>query len=175
MIIDRKWAMPSKNTFSIKPIKEFINEEIKKGVIIDPFANISKIANITNDIDPQYDTDYNLEALDFLKLFKTESVDTVLNDPPYSVRQLSEVYKKVNLSVTMETTSSKYWSNLRKEISRVVKPGGKVISCSWNSNGIGKRNGFKITRIRIIAHGGIHNDTIIMSETKIQKRLNFNR
>lgn len=37
--IYRKWSMPNKNTFSIKPIKELIIQEKTKGLWIDPFAN----------------------------------------------------------------------------------------------------------------------------------------
>lgn len=171
MKIEREWAMPNKNTFSIAPIKELITEEMVNGVIIDPFANTSKIANITNDIDPQYNTDYNLDALDFLKLFDTESVDMVLFDPPYSVRQVSEIYRKLGKTVNMETTQATFWTKLRAEIARVTKPKGKVISFGWNSQGIGKNNGFKIKRILLVAHGGIHNDTIVVVDEKIQCKL----
>ena len=91
IIIDRIWAMPNKNTFSIKPIRELILEEVNLDLTwIDPFANINKIATITNDLNPEYNTDYNLDALDFLKLFTTSSIDGVLYDPPYSPRQVSE-------------------------------------------------------------------------------------
>ena len=58
--------MPNKNTFSIKAIREII-EKYAYGKIIDPFANSNKIAVITNDLDPQFDTDYHMEATDFLK------------------------------------------------------------------------------------------------------------
>ena len=44
MIITRQWAMPNKNTFDIKPIKEIINKYLVDGIIIDPFANKNKIA-----------------------------------------------------------------------------------------------------------------------------------
>lgn len=171
MKIEREWAMPNKNTFQIPPIKELIMEEMVNGVVIDPFANTSKIANITNDIDPQYKTDYNLEALDFLKLFDTETVDMGLFDPPYTPRQLSEVYKKLGRSVNMETTQISYWSNLKDEMSRVLKPEGKIISCGWNSAGIGKKRGFKIKRILLVNHGSMHNDTIVVVDEKLQCRL----
>lgn len=82
MRFDRIWQMPSKNTFSIKPIKELIDEE-------------------------------------------------------------------------------------KKQIARIVKHGGKVISFGWNSGGIGKKLGFEITRILLVPHGGHHNDTIVTVETKI--------
>lgn len=61
-ILIRKWAMPNKNTFSIKPIKELISKELTNGVWIDPFANTNKLANITNDLNPKFDTDYHLDA-----------------------------------------------------------------------------------------------------------------
>ena len=47
MIIERKWAMPNKNTFDIKPIYDLIKEEIDDGMWIDPFANKNKIAKKT--------------------------------------------------------------------------------------------------------------------------------
>lgn len=69
--------MPNKNTFEIKPIKSLI-DKYSFGKIVDPFANNNKIANVTNDLDEKYDTDYHMDALDFLKLFDDNSVDTVL-------------------------------------------------------------------------------------------------
>jgi hypothetical protein len=158
--------MPNKNTFDIKPIKEFIHKNIIEGIIIDPFANSNKIANITNDLDPQYNTDYNLDALDFLKLFEDNSVDMVLYDPPYSPRQVSECYTKLGKTVNMQTTQASYWSNHKKEISRIIKKGGKVITFGWNSGGIGKKYGFEIQKILLIPHGGWHNDTIVVLEEK---------
>ena len=164
--IERAWSMPNKNTFDIPPIKEFIYKHKVKGVIIDPFANKNKIANITNDLDEQYSTDYHLDALEFLKMFNDNSVDMVLYDPPYSPRQVSECYKKLGKTVNMKTTQASYWTNHKKEISRIVKQGGKVITFGWNSGGIGVKYGFEIEEIKIIAHGGWHNDTICVLETK---------
>lgn len=162
MIFTRVWAMPSKNTFQIKPIKELIGRYLKIGMFsIDPFANSNKLAYLTNDIDPQYDTDYNLDALDFLKLFDNKSIDLVFNDPPFSSRQVSECYKKAGRTVNMETTQASFWGNIKKEIARVVKPNGIVISCGWNSGGIGKTLGFEIQEILLVPHGGNHNDTIV--------------
>ena len=166
--MNRIWAMPNKNTFEIKPIKELINKYAKGlEIIIDPFANKNKIATITNDLDPQYDTDYHLDAIDFLKLFDDKSVDMVLYDPPYSPRQVSECYKKLGKTVNMETTQSSYWGNQKKEIGRVVKQNGIVICFGWNSGGIGLCNGFDIIEILLVPHGGSHNDTIVTVCKKI--------
>lgn len=167
MIINREWQMPNKNTFSIKPIRALI-DKYAFGTIIDPFANSNKIASITNDLDPQYDTDYHMDATDFLKMFDDNSVDTVLYDSPFSPRQVSECYKKLGKTVNMETTQASYWSKQKKEIGRIVKKGGIVITCGWNSGGIGKKYGFEIQEILLVAHGGWHNDTIVTVERKVE-------
>lgn len=162
----RVWAMPNSNTFSIKPISEWIATHAH-GVIIDPFANTNKVASITNDLNPDYDTDYHMDALDFLKMFEDNSIDTVLYDPPYSPRQVSECYKQFGYNVTSETTRASFWAAHKKEIARILKPNGVVLSFGWNSNGIGKKYGFEIQDILLVAHGGHHNDTICVAEMKI--------
>ena len=168
MRFNRVWAMPNKNTFSIKPIREFINRYHSDNVLsIDPFANTNRIALVTNDLDPDMNTDYCMDALDFLKTFEDNSVGIVYYDPPFSPRQLSECYKKLGKSVNMQTTQSSFWGNLKKEISRIVQPNGWVLSFGWNSGGIGKTNGFKIEEVLLVPHGGAHNDTICISEQKI--------
>ena len=177
MIITREWSMPNSRTFKIKPIKNIIEryqeELVSNSLVLDPFSNQNIVIDrerlnlITNDIDPQYDTDYSLDALDFLKIFSDESVDLVLYDPPYSPRQVSEVYKKLDMSVNMQTTQASYWGNQKKEISRIVKKGGYVLTFGWNSGGIGKTKGFEIVEILMVAHGGWHNDTIVTVEKKI--------
>ena len=164
--IERIWAMPNKNTFEIKPIHDLIVDEITDGIWIDPFANRNKLASITNDLSTEFDTDYHLDALDFLKMFDTDSVDGVLYDPPYSPRQVSECYNTVGYNVTWDTTKASFWGNHKREISRIVKIGGKVITFGWNSGGIGYKYGFEIQKVLLVPHGGWHNDTICTVEIK---------
>jgi hypothetical protein len=71
------------------------------------------------------------------------------------------------MSVNMQTTQSSFWGNIKKEISRIIKKDGIVISFGWNSNGIGKTKGFIIEEILLVAHGGNHNDTICVVERKL--------
>jgi hypothetical protein len=166
--INRIWAMPNKNTFDIKPIRELIYRYNNINMLsIDPFANKNRIARITNDLDLNYNTDYNLDALDFLKQFEANSIDLVLFDPPYSPRQVSECYRKLGKTVNMQTTQASFWGNMKNEISRIVKKNGIVISFAWNSGGIGKTNNFEQIEILLVPHGGYHNDTICVVERKI--------
>lgn len=168
MLISRQWAMPNKDTFSIKPIKELIAKYITHGVWIDPFCrnSIFKEYCVTNDLDQAIQADYHMEALEFLKTIESNSVDGVLFDPPYSPRQISECYKSIGKAVHMQDTQSSFYGDRKKEVARIVKPNAIVISCGWNSGGIGQTNGFDILEILLVPHGGAHNDTIITVERK---------
>ncbi len=72
MIITRAWAMPNGKTFTIPPIKELVEDEVlcvkEGGTIVDPFANSCEYGTITNDLNPEFHTDYHLDALKFLRL-----------------------------------------------------------------------------------------------------------
>ena len=168
IIFNRTWEMPNSNTFDIKCINRLIHKYFKSEYeSIDPFANKSRLAKITNDLNPNMKCDYSMDAVDFLKQFKDNSIDFVFYDPPYSLRQVSECYKSVGKEVTTETTQSNWRTKHINEISRIVRPNGIVMCFGWNSSGIGKKRGFEIIEILLVAHGGSHNDTICTVEKKI--------
>ena len=165
--------MPSGNTFTIKPIKAFVEREVNKGgVIVDPFANTCKYGTITNDLNPEYNTDYHLDALEFLKQLPSESANLVLYDPPYSISQATELYKEYGKE-KLETSvaNMKYWSDCKDEVARILKQNGRVICCGWNTNGLGFSRGLIMTDILICSHGGSRNDTLVTLEHKIYKNL----
>lgn len=183
VVINRVWAMPNKNTFKIKPINDLVAQQfvrtcLLKGRTIDPFCNDSPFKEkcFSNDIDPSIKADSHLDALDFLKGIESNSCKLVLFDPPYSPRQVSECYNKHYMTVNMKTTQSSFWSNLKQEITRVTINNGIVVTCGWNSGGIGESYGFEIIEILMVPHGGWHNDTIVTVERKrpvIQEKLDL--
>lgn len=167
MTINREWAMPSSRTFQIKPIKAFVERYVHDGdVVVDPFAGGSDFGTITNDMNPEYDTDYHMDALDFLKMLPDSSADVVLYDPPYSLRQVVECYHGVGKETTRETTQSSWRARHLDEIKRILKIGGVAITFGWNTNGVGKTRGFEQKEILIVAHGGSKNDTLCVAEVK---------
>jgi hypothetical protein len=169
MKIERIWAMPNSLTFSIKPIKNLIESVIAdKTNICDPFVRNSPFKSkcVSNDLDASIEADFHMDALDFLKSRKDAEFDAVLFDPPYSVRQVAECYKKLGLTVNMETTQSSFWTKLKKEVARITMPNGIVVCCGWNSGGIGKTFGFELEQILLVPHGGPHNDTIVTVERR---------
>jgi hypothetical protein len=166
MVFSRIWAMPDKRTFSIPPIGDFVKRYLSESkVSIDPFAGEKKWATYNNDLERD-----KVDAQDFLKTLadKGVSADLLIFDPPYSPRQISEVYKNVGREVGMEgTQNGALYKRVRTEAMKVLAPCATVLSFGWNSAGMGNKRGFEIIEIMLVAHGGGHNDTICVAEKHI--------
>ena len=175
IIIQRKFGLLSSNTFSIKPIMNLISRHIRSDKHwLDPFANNSifnRLCYATNDLNPQYSTTYHEDALVFLQRFPSASIDGVLCDPPYSPRQIKECYDALGIPLHEDDTQSRFWSDIKNAIARVLRPNGLVISCGWNSNGMGKSRGFVKLEILMVYHGGVHHDTLVTVERKATQTL----
>jgi hypothetical protein len=46
----------------------------KEAFILDPFARNQRLATITNDLNPEFQTTYNLEANEFMELMLEEQI-----------------------------------------------------------------------------------------------------
>lgn len=168
MIIERRWAMPSKHTFTIKPIRELLREYVRDDlIIVDPFAGFNSVGNITNDLNPKSPAIVHMDALDFCKDLQTAVADIVLYDPPYSYRQVKELYESIGLDkFDPKRTRMDYWSDIRTELARICKPNGRAFCFGWNTTGLGLKRGFRMERILLVPHGGARNDTIVTLEIK---------
>lgn len=161
--------MPSKHTFKIKPIKNLLKKYVGNGDgWIDPFAGENSMAENTNDLNPRKPAKCNMNALEFVQLIPG-SFKGVLFDPPYSPRQVKECYNSFGLSPSKKDTQS--FSNVKRAVAPRIEEGGYAITCGWNSNGFGKKLGFKPVEILIVAHGANHNDTIVTVEQKFRTTL----
>lgn len=172
MKITRVWSMPNKHTFSINPIYKLLKKYIpntKNKIIVDPFSDgETEFANLTNDLNPKVKATHHMDALKFLRKLPSNYADIILYDPPYSPRQVSECYHHFGYHVSMWDTSAGWRAKQCDEIGRIIKHNGLAISFGWNSNGIGKKRGFRIIRILLVASGGSHNDTIMTIERKVK-------
>ena len=168
----RVWAMPNADTFSVPPMGDLVQRYLRESkVSIDPFARNKRWATYTNDINPDTEAEYHLEARDFLRemVDKEIKADVIIFDPPYSPRQVSEVYSAIGLTVTMKDTQTacmkKECRTLMRQLSDV---GTVVLSFGWNSVGMGK--GWNTEEIMLVCHGGDHNDTICMAQRMDSKQ-----
>ena len=80
--------MPSHKTFSIKPIKEFINKNLGWD-FIDPFP-----------------FPYKQDAIEYLKTIPSNTIYRLIFDPPYSQRQLKEMYESKGISFNHKMDNS---------------------------------------------------------------------
>jgi hypothetical protein len=171
MIFNREWAMPSQWTFTIAPIKQLIHRYCPDGKRwIDPFSGTSSVAEITNDINIDRPAKYHMEASEFIK-YLPDKYNGILFDPPYSPRQIKEMYESADIKNSFENTQSTFWSNVKDLAASKIIQGGVAICFGWNTNGFGKNRGFEMVEILLVAHGGAHNDTIVTVERKFSPQM----
>ncbi len=170
VVFSRVWAMPSADTFDIPCIAGFVQKYLMKSkVSIDPFARNKRWATYTNDLNPNTAAEYHMDAGDFCKMLLQDSItaDLGIFDPPYSPRQIAEVYAGIGKKVTMEDTQM---VGIRREcrnaLASLITENGIVLSFGWNTAGIGIKRGFETIEIMLVCHGGWHNDTICMAERR---------
>lgn len=169
--------MPNSETFSILPIRALLKRYIEPGmVVIDPFARNSKIGTITNDLNPETSAEHHLDACEFLDLMigVRARAEIVIFDPPYSPRQIMECYQAIGRKMMQsDAHHSAAWSEYKSRIDRLVPTSGLVISCGWNTQGMGIERGYRFEEIMIVAHGSCHNDTLVTVERKMQSGFQF--
>lgn len=162
MRISRKWVMPNKWTFLIRPVRELLICYNVDNGWVDPFAGENSPAEITNDIEGR-GAKYQMDGLEFLKIQLSNSAIGALFDPPYSEEQC---LRKYTPKYGGTAGRAEYWARCKDEIARIIKPGGLVISFCWDSTGMGKKRGFEIEEILLLCHGACHNDTIVTVDRK---------
>lgn len=172
----RVWAMPSRQTFDIPPIRALVKSYLNKSkVSIDPFARNKRWATYTNDLNHETAAEYHMQAVEFLEMLVVSEVkaDLVLFDPPYSPRQVKECYESVGMAFGKEDAwITAAWSPERNAIDRILEPQGVVISFGWNSMGMGPVRGYQICEILLVSHGAAANDTIVTVERKVENKQN---
>lgn len=164
-ILSRHFSMPNGDTFSMKPVADFIERNVNRsGLVADPFARNSRIADLRNDLSPKTAAEYHMGAVDFLKFLGDRTdITSVLFDPPYSPRQISECYKEAGLTATMkDTQNARFYKECRDAMKVFLRPGDVVLSFGWNSVGMGV--GWERIETMLVYHGGAHNDTICCAD-----------
>ena len=165
IIFNRHFSMPNPYTFEMKPVENLLKKWIKpEWKVVDPFAGKSKWATYSNDM-----AETNKNSTVWLQELVDNKIeaDAVLLDPPYSPRQISEVYKSIGLKASAtDTQNAKLYSDCRLLMNKILKPDGIAISFGWNSSGWGKKYGYNLLEILLVYHGGAHNDTICVVERK---------
>ena len=144
-------------TFEQPKLKVFV-EQWCQGKVLNLFAGRTKL-NVDEfrvDIDPSMIADYYGDAYQFLRNC-TEHFDTVILDPPYSLRKAHKLYHGYYIGK---------FTKIKNMLSRVLNERARVISLGYSSVGMSQSRGFKRIAICLICHNGEHNDTICLVEEK---------
>jgi hypothetical protein len=170
MIFSRVWAMPSADTFSIKPINDLIKRYRWQGKkIVDPFARNSHFTEWSNDINPQTAATYHMDCVSFLDKMLADGMrfDMALLDPPYSPSQVKECYQSVGREVKLyDTQMSPMFNEVKDRVDKLLVDDGIVITFGWNSSGMCVKRPYSIVEILLVTHGRKHNDTIVTVSRK---------
>ena len=172
MRIERVFANPSADTFDIPPFRSLVKRYLKKSsVSVDPFARNKRWATYTNDLNPETSAEFHLPALEFLAKLMTEGVkvDLVMFDPPYTRRQVKEVYDGIGLGFTNDDSQyfSLNWKREREIINEILDISGYVLSFGYHSNGMQYSGAYRTDELLLVRHGGAHYDTICTVEQKM--------
>lgn len=166
------WCMPHGDTFRVAPIRDFVKSYLRKSrVSIDPFARNRRWTTWTNDLNPVTSAEYHMDAREFLRSLVKRGVraDLVLMDPPYSPRQVKECYAAAGLEFgKTDAHVAALNAECRRLITRLIEPGGIVLSFGWNTAGMGKK--WTREEILIVCHGGAHNDTLCVADRFLPER-----
>ena len=155
-------------TYILQPAKRYTFEQpkVKKwvekmciGKVLNLFAGKVKldVDEVRNDIDIFMPADYHEDAYDFVCNLSDKSFDTVVLDPPYSLRKSREKY---------EGRCIGSFTKIKDVLPRILKDRGRVITFGYDSVGMSKKRGFEKKAILIVCHSGDHDDTIAIVEDK---------
>jgi len=175
MEMSRVWAMPTKDTFDCKPIGEFVRRHMNTDYIsIDPFARNKRWATYTNDLNPDTDAEYHMDALAFLDMLVQEGrrAECVIFDPPYSPRQIKECYNGIGLKMHQEDAWRTNGWKPEKDLCNILMPVGSIfLYFGWNTTGMCKSRGFEPIELLVVCHGPGHNDTLCLAEKKVRHQM----
>jgi len=143
-------------TFQSPKIKNWV-EKNSEGKVLNLFAGrtLLDLDEVRNDIDEDMSADYYMDCVDFVRKWTGDRFDTIILDPPYSMRKSMEMY---NGNYTSR------FKMLADKIARVLANGGQIISFGYHSTFMGKVRRFELNKLCVFAHGGSQHCTIAIIE-----------
>jgi len=158
---------PRKYTFEAPKIKEW-TEKWCKGNVLNLFAGktLLNVDEVRNDIDKNVRADYHVNGYDLVLEFikRDRKFDTVVLDPPFSIRKSREKYEGRWIGKL---------TKLKNLLPKILTNNSRVITWGYSTVGMSKSRGFKKIAICLVCHSGDHNDSIGLVEQKIEERTLF--
>lgn len=151
---------PRKYTFEMPKVKKWVESKCK-GKVLNLFAGktLLHVPEIRVDIDSEMPAYYHMDAYDYVEqsIEMKMKFDTVILDPPYSLRKSMEKYNGKIVSKHVKILNI---------LPKIIKYNGIVVSFGYRSIVMGKSRGFIQKEICLISHSGAFHDTIAVIEEK---------
>jgi hypothetical protein len=186
IVMDYKKTNITNTPYDNPHIRRILDKEIDRmmwrtdgnGLAVDGFARESFVCDldcfITNDLNPIFKTDYNLEWKDFAKQVQLggHKPDLVFFDPPYSLRQLKEHYDGIGKDLELWQTHN-MWKEGKDIIASCMPVGGRVVSLGWTTAGFGAKRGFDKVAIYVFEQAAREDrySLLVTIEQKVQHSL----
>ena len=157
-------ARSYKWTFETPGLMKWI-EEHSHGKVLNLFAGKIRLHNLDEfrvDMSGENKPDLVMSAEDALRKFIAEGTffDTVILDPPYSLRMAREKYEG-------RFYLGKY-TKILNLVPRVLNRNGVVLTFGYKSKDMSKSRGFELRSICLINWGGGHADIVACQEVSIE-------
>lgn len=154
---------PKKYTFEMPALKMW-TEQWCKGKVLNLFAGRTRLNVNEYRIDSNKDmpANYYGDALEFINTTDLK-FDTVILDPPYSLRKFYEKYDGHYMGSG--------FTRIKRTLPRILNISARIITYGFNSQGMSWRQGCQKIAICLVCHNGDHNDTICVVEEYLQKEL----
>jgi len=116
-------------TFQTKKVRDELLGWLD-GRVLNAFAGKTQLADykngieeITNDLNPERDADYHVDAAELGEIFDENSFDVVVLDPPFDQTQSDELYDGLH---------ARDMGEIRRTVAPLVKPGGRIVEFGWD-------------------------------------------
>jgi hypothetical protein len=126
---DGKPAAIGRWTFQTKKVRDTLLPYLK-GDVLNAFAGQTRLADykrgvneVRNDLNPDQEADYHVDAADLGEIFDEDSFDVVVLDPPFDQTQSDEHYDGLH---------ARDMGAVRRTVAPLVKPGGRIVEFGWN-------------------------------------------
>jgi len=126
---DGKPAAIGRWTFQTKKVRDALLPHVE-GRVLNAFAGETRLAEykrgiteVRNDINPERDADYHLDAANLGEVLERESFDTVVLDPPFDQTQSEEHYDGLH---------ARDMGDVRRAVKPLVRRGGCIVEFGWS-------------------------------------------
>ncbi|WP_324758182.1 hypothetical protein [Haloarcula montana] len=116
-------------TFQTKKVRDELLSWLE-GRVLNAFAGKTRLSDykngieeVRNDLNPERDADYHVDAVELGQMFDENTFDVVVLDPPFDQTQSDELYDGLH---------ARDMGDIRRAVAPLVKPGGRIVEFGWD-------------------------------------------